>query len=120
MTGTVVRGGYGLFSALNQGSTYYAMRVENGVVQLNYSYSRMRVKRRRQRANESAVHRPRRRPRPSCSIPNVPFQPSGPPLSSALYPTGGTAPAITGPAATPGRIASTAWIRTSFRHWRTR
>ena len=37
--GTVVRGGYGLFSALNQGSTYYAMRVENGVVQLNYSYS---------------------------------------------------------------------------------
>ena len=39
MTGTVVRGGYGLFSALNQGSTYYAMRVENGVVQLNYNYS---------------------------------------------------------------------------------
>ena len=38
-TGTVVRGGYGLFSALNQGSTYYAMRVENGVVQLNYTYS---------------------------------------------------------------------------------
>ena len=39
LTGTVVRGGYGLFSALNQGSTYYAMRVENGVVQLNYSYA---------------------------------------------------------------------------------
>ncbi|MES2390604.1 MAG: TonB-dependent receptor, partial [Acidobacteriota bacterium] len=37
--GTVVRGGYGIFSALNQGSTYYADRVENGVVQLNYSYS---------------------------------------------------------------------------------
>ena len=33
-SGTVVRGGYGLFSALNQGSTYYAMRVENGVVQV--------------------------------------------------------------------------------------
>ena len=38
-SGTVVRGGYGLFSALNQGSTYYAMRVENGVVQINYNYS---------------------------------------------------------------------------------
>src|ERR1035441_6116876 len=38
-TGTVIRGGYGLFSALNQGSTYYAMRVENGVVQINYNYS---------------------------------------------------------------------------------
>ena len=37
--GTVVRGGYGLFSGLNQGSTYYAMRVENGVVQVNYNYS---------------------------------------------------------------------------------
>ncbi len=37
--GTVVRGGYGLFSALNQGSTYYAMRVENGVVQINYNYN---------------------------------------------------------------------------------
>ena len=37
--GTVVRGGYGIFSALNQGSTYYAMRVENGVVQINYNYN---------------------------------------------------------------------------------
>jgi outer membrane receptor protein involved in Fe transport len=37
--GTVVRGGYGLFSGLNQGSTYYAMRVENGVVQVNYNYT---------------------------------------------------------------------------------
>ena len=37
--GTVVRGGYGLFSALNQGTTYYAMRVENGVVQINYNYN---------------------------------------------------------------------------------
>ena len=33
INGTVIRGGYGLYSALNQGSTYYAMRVENGVVQ---------------------------------------------------------------------------------------
>ena len=37
--GTIVRGGYGIFSGLNQGSTYYAMRVENGVVQINYNYS---------------------------------------------------------------------------------
>ncbi|WP_158749512.1 TonB-dependent receptor [Acidobacterium sp. S8] len=37
--GTVVRGGYGMFSALNQGSTYYAMRVENGVYQTNYSFT---------------------------------------------------------------------------------
>ena len=28
-----------MFSALNQGSTYYADRVENGVVQINYNYS---------------------------------------------------------------------------------
>ncbi|QMV18451.1 carboxypeptidase regulatory-like domain-containing protein [Granulicella sp. 5B5] len=35
MNGTVVRLGYGMFSALNQGSTYYAMRVENGVYQIN-------------------------------------------------------------------------------------
>ncbi len=28
-----------MFSALNQGSTYYAMRVENGVVQVNYNYT---------------------------------------------------------------------------------
>jgi hypothetical protein len=65
---TVVRGGYGMFSALNQGSTYYAMRVENGVVQVNYNYS------------------------------GVPFPVTGPPLSAALFPTGGTAPAVNGPA----------------------
>jgi hypothetical protein len=37
--GTVVRGGYGLFSGLNQGSTYYAMRVENGIYQENFSFN---------------------------------------------------------------------------------
>lgn len=37
--GTVFRAAYGLFSALNQGSTYYAMRVENGVFQTNYSFN---------------------------------------------------------------------------------
>jgi len=101
-TGTVVRGGYGLFSALNQGSTYYAMRVENGVVQLNYSYS----------GCESLVGAPTTAdPKPRCltppttstflQYPNVPVQNSGPPLASALYPTGGTAPAILGPSANP-------------------
>jgi hypothetical protein len=97
-SGTVVRGGYGLFSALNQGSTYYAMRVENGVVQLNYSFS----------GCESLVGSV---PNTRCATPaataarlqypNLPFAPSGPPLSSALFPSGGTAPAINGPSAAP-------------------
>ncbi|MDE3188360.1 MAG: TonB-dependent receptor [Acidobacteriota bacterium] len=34
---TVVRGGYGLFYGLTQGSTYYTMRVENGVFQQQYN-----------------------------------------------------------------------------------
>ena len=72
--GTVLRGGYGVFSALNQGSTYYAMRVENGVYQINYSFN-------------GGVGTP-------VLFPNVPFLPTGPPLSSALYPSGGTAPAV--------------------------
>jgi hypothetical protein len=97
-SGTVVRGGYGLFSALNQGSTYYAMRVENGVVQLNYSFS----------GCESLVGSV---PNTRCATPaataarlqypNLPFAPSGPPLSSALYPSGATAPAVNGPSAAP-------------------
>ncbi len=93
-TGTVVRGGYGLFSALNQGSTYYAMRVENGVVQINYNYT----------ACESSVGNLKGAkcptvPSTSTSLlyPNVPFQPTGPSLSSALYPSGGAAPAVKGP-----------------------
>jgi Carboxypeptidase regulatory-like domain/TonB dependent receptor len=91
--GTVVRGGYGLFSALNQGSTYYAMRVENGVVQINYNYNGC--------LNSVGT------PTSTCPIvptsaaslkyPNVPFPVTGPPLSGALVPTGGTAPAVNGP-----------------------
>jgi hypothetical protein len=72
--GTVVRGGYGIFSALNQGSTYYAMRVENGVYQINYSF------------NGGATT--------PVLFPDVPFQVTGPALSGALYPKGGTAPAV--------------------------
>jgi hypothetical protein len=93
-SGTVVRGGYGIFSGLNQGSTYYAMRVENGVVQINYNYT----------ACESSVGSVSGAKCPTVPstantlvYPNVPFIPTGPPLSGALYPTGGAAPAVNGP-----------------------
>jgi hypothetical protein len=96
--GTVVRGGYGMFSALNQGSTYYAMRVENGVVQLNYSYSGCEDL-------TGSVSGARCATPPTTTtkleFPNVPVQNSGPPLSGALYPTGGNAPKILGPTAAP-------------------
>jgi Carboxypeptidase regulatory-like domain len=72
--GTVVRGGYGIFSALNQGSTYYAMRVENGVYQINYSFNGG--------------------PTAPVLFPNVPFAVTGPALTGSLYPTGGTGPAV--------------------------
>ena len=92
--GTIVRGGYGLFSALNQGSTYYAMRVENGVVQVNYNYT----------GCESSVGSAAKARCPtvpnaanSLQYPFVPFPVTGPSLSSALVPSGGTAPAINGP-----------------------
>jgi hypothetical protein len=98
MQGTVVRGGYGLFSALNQGSTYYAMRVENGVVQLNYNYS----------GCEALVGSVKgtRCPTPPTSatnvqFPNLPFTPSGPSLSTAVYPTGGAVPTVTPLTVTP-------------------
>ena len=91
--GTVVRGGYGLFSGLNQGSTYYAMRVENGVVQVNLNY---------QGCNASVGT-----PASACAtvpsaassllFPNVPSIPTGPSLANALYPAGGTPPAVAGP-----------------------
>jgi hypothetical protein len=91
--GTVVRAGYGLFSGLNQGSTYYAMRVENGVVQVNYNYTGCGAVTGTATSTCSTV--------PSSSstlqFPNVPFAPTGPPLSSSLTPAGATAPAIGGP-----------------------
>jgi len=92
--GTVVRGGYGLFSALNQGSTYYAMRVENGVVQINYNYNGCL-------SSVGAAAKAKCPTVPSTSnslvYPNVPFQPTGPSLSNALFPVGGTAPSVNGP-----------------------
>jgi hypothetical protein len=89
--GTVVRGGYGLFSGLNQGSTYYAMRVENGVVQVNYNYTGCS-------ASENSATTCSSIPANALAYPNVPFQPTGPPLSGALFPNGGAPPAVGGPA----------------------
>src|SRR5215831_10481951 len=79
--GTVLRGGYGIFTGLNQGSTYYAMRVENGEYQINYNYN----------GCNATCTKPA-----ALQFPNVPFLPPGPALSGALYPQGGTAPAVTG------------------------
>ncbi len=91
--GTIVRGGYGVFSGLNQGSTYYAMRVENGVVQINYNYSGCKSSVGTSKSTCPTV------PNTSTSLqyPNVPFQPTGPSLSNSLYPTGGAAPTVLGP-----------------------
>lgn len=93
LTGTVIRGGYGMFSALNQGSTYYAMRVENGVVQINYNYTGCKASTGTAKSTCPVV------PSLNSSLqyPYVPFPVTGPSLSSALYPTGGTAPTVKGP-----------------------
>jgi hypothetical protein len=90
--GTVVRGGYGMFSALNQGSTYYAMRVENGVVQINYNFTGCE-------SGTTQVTRCATVPSATTLLkyPNVPFPVTGPPLSGALFPSGGTAPSVNGP-----------------------
>jgi hypothetical protein len=91
--GTVVRGGYGIFSGLNQGSTYYAMRVENGVVQINYNYNGCKASVGTPKSTCPTV------PNSSTSLqyPNVPLPNTGPSLSGALYPTGGAAPTVNGP-----------------------
>ncbi len=80
--GTVVRGGYGIFTGLNQGSTYYAMRVENGEYQINYNFN----------GCNACLNNPAQ---PALQFPNVPFLPPGPALSGALHPDGGTAPTVT-------------------------
>ena len=92
--GTVVRGGYGLFSALNQGSTYYAMRVENGVVQLNYTYLGCY----NSKAGNSAGNATCLNPPATGSLlqyPNIPAEAPGPPLSESQHPAGGTVAAVT-------------------------
>jgi hypothetical protein len=91
--GTVVRAGYGLFSGLNQGSTYYAMRVENGVVQVNYNYSGCGAVTGTPTSTCKTVPSSTN----TLSFPFVPFLPTGPALSNVLTPVGGTAPKVGGP-----------------------
>ena len=62
LSSMVVRGGYGLFYGLTSNSTYYTMRVENGVFQQQYN------------ATPSTSWAP--------TAPNVLFQPPGPPLAA--------------------------------------
>ncbi len=91
--GTVVRAGYGLFSGLNQGSTYYAMRVENGVVQVNYNYGGCGAITGTSTSTCKTVPSSTN----TLAFPFLPFQPTGPALSNVLTPVGGTAPAVGGP-----------------------
>lgn len=63
MPGTVVRGGYGMFYGLTSNSTYYALRVENGVFQQQYNFS-----------SATASGAP--------TAPNVLFTPPGPALAA--------------------------------------
>ncbi len=83
--GTVVRVGYGLFSGLNQGSTYYAMRVENGVIQVNYNFTGCGST-----CNATTA------PAVGLQFPNIPYAAPGPPLNTALIPSGANQPAISG------------------------
>ncbi len=78
--GTVIRAGYGIFTGLNQGSTYYAMRVENGEYQINYNYNGC--------ASTCTAAA-------ALEFPNVPFPVTGPSLGGALHPSGGAAPQVT-------------------------
>ncbi|SEG45301.1 Carboxypeptidase regulatory-like domain-containing protein [Bryocella elongata] len=96
-TGSVVRGGYGIFSALNQGSTYYADRVENGVVQLNYNYSGCGPTSGTTTSSCATVPTAGTR----LAFPNLPFTPTGPSISGSLHPTGGTTPSVTALTAAP-------------------
>ncbi|HEY0758819.1 MAG TPA: carboxypeptidase regulatory-like domain-containing protein [Acidisarcina sp.] len=73
--GTVFRGGYGIFAALTQGSTYYAMRVENGVYQTNYNFNGYKA------GTGAPV------------FPNVLFTPPGLPLAAPF--SGAAAPQVT-------------------------
>ena len=83
--GTVIRGGYGIFSGLNQGSTYYAMRVENGVIQVNYNYTGCGAA--CTASSAAAV---------GIQFPNLPFTPPGPDVSGQLRPAGALAPTVGG------------------------
>jgi hypothetical protein len=88
-TGTVVRGGYGIFYGLNSNSTYYTQRRENGVYQ--------------QQFNVSALTNPNNpyittTPAPVAGQPNRTFQQSG--TYAANAPQGGI-PEFTPPGPAP-------------------
>jgi hypothetical protein len=74
---TVVRAGYGIFYGLNSNSTYYTMRVENGVYQQQYNVSLGVFK-------TDANGQPVAGTYPSYApvAPNVFFTPPGPPLAA--------------------------------------
>jgi hypothetical protein len=86
--GGVVRGGYGVFTGLTSNSTYYTMRVENGVYQQQYNISR-----------GSSKTAPYASWAPAYT--NVLFTPPGPPLTAPF--TGALTPQVvnTGAALTP-------------------
>jgi len=85
--GTVVRGGYGLFTGLNQGSTYYAMRVENGEYQITYIYYGCG------HTNSSGACSST--PSLVPTFPNVTYPVPGPALTTALAPAGASKPTLT-------------------------
>ncbi len=70
---TVVRVGYGMFYAKTSNSTYYATRVENGVIQQTFSCSVTTC--------------------PALAFPNVIFSPPGPAMSAPF--TGALTPQVT-------------------------
>jgi hypothetical protein len=86
--GGVVRGGYGIFVGLTSNSTYYTMRVENGVYQQQYNVNR-----------SSSATNPFASWAPQYT--NVLFTPPGPALAAPF--TGAVTPQVvnTGAALTP-------------------
>src|ERR1017187_9008637 len=88
---TVLRTGYGIFYAKSTNSTYYATRVENGVIQQTFVCS------------PSAC--------PSLTFPNVIFTPPGPAMTVPF--SGALTPQVT--PFTPG--ANTSWARGQSPDW---
>ena len=84
----VIRGGYGMFVGLSSNSTYYTMRVENGVYQQQYNVSRS--------SSKTAPY-----PTWAPQYTNVLFTPPGPALAAPF--TGALTPQVvnTGAALTP-------------------
>jgi hypothetical protein len=96
LSGTVVRGGYGIFYGLTSNSTYYTMRVENGVYQQQYNVSVGTFK-----TDANGQPLPGTYPSFAPVAPNVLFQPPGPALAAPF--SGAAMPQVvnTGVALTP-------------------